>query len=396
MDYANAELVFAPGRGPTTMQSLRVRYAPLCVSTTCGDGSPQTGEQCDDGNMIDTDACPTTCFNAICGDGYVLAMVEQCDDGNDIPGDGCNSSCTIEGCGNGVLEPPEACDDGPANSNTTPDACRTSCLRASCGDGVTDTGEQCDDGNASSSDACLPSCQSARCGDGFVQSGVEHCDDGNMVDTDDCSNACTWNVPGFAITRTAGMPLVTTSSGSTTLTFSSQDDGSVAVAIPFPFSFLGRPTPNVWVGTNGFVNFDAASTSYTNVSLPTPSTPNALIAWWWDDLRPFLAGATPVTQAYQQVLGTTPNRRLAITLLNVPRFSGGRELLNVQIRLHETTNLIEVHYGSLGTTGLPSSAFSASVGWEDWTGTRGENALPCGASCTIADWPADTIFTYTP
>ncbi|MEO7329133.1 MAG: hypothetical protein ABI193_11170, partial [Minicystis sp.] len=50
-------------------------------------------------------------------------------------------------CGDGKVGDKEACDDGDANSDTTPDACRSTCQKARCGDGVVDTGEACDDGN---------------------------------------------------------------------------------------------------------------------------------------------------------------------------------------------------------------------------------------------------------
>src|SRR5262245_22524726 len=35
----------------------------------CGDGMVDMGEECDDGNPDDTDACTNACLNAICGDG---------------------------------------------------------------------------------------------------------------------------------------------------------------------------------------------------------------------------------------------------------------------------------------------------------------------------------------
>ena len=93
----------------------------------CGDGVLDSGEQCDDGNDDDTDACLTSCVVATCGDGVVHAEVEECDDGN-------------------------------ANSDTTADACRTSCLIPACGDGVVDAGEECDDGNAATGDGCDLDC----------------------------------------------------------------------------------------------------------------------------------------------------------------------------------------------------------------------------------------------
>ncbi len=61
-------------------------------------------------------------------------------------------------CGDGVVADGEQCDDGEANSDTTPDACRTSCLSPWCGDGVTDGGEECDDGTAWGGDGCTPLC----------------------------------------------------------------------------------------------------------------------------------------------------------------------------------------------------------------------------------------------
>jgi cysteine-rich repeat protein len=61
-----------------------------CLKASCGDGITETGvEECDDGNNNETDACTPHCKKARCGDGIVETGVEECDDGNDVPGDGC-------------------------------------------------------------------------------------------------------------------------------------------------------------------------------------------------------------------------------------------------------------------------------------------------------------------
>ena len=62
------------------------------VPGECGDGVHNLGEECDDGNFDNTDACTEYCKDPACGDGYVQAG-ETCDDGNQVDGDGCNVDC---------------------------------------------------------------------------------------------------------------------------------------------------------------------------------------------------------------------------------------------------------------------------------------------------------------
>jgi cysteine-rich repeat protein len=167
----------------------------------CGDGIVQSenSEQCDDGNLIDTDECTAECRKARCGDGIAQAEVEECDDGNGDDDDGCRKDCLIQVCGDGIHQITEECDDGNQDQS---DACRTECLLSVCGDGHLWSGvEQCDDGNESDGDACLSSCQIAVCGDGATQIGVEECDDGNLVDSDTCRINCMASRCGDGIVR---------------------------------------------------------------------------------------------------------------------------------------------------------------------------------------------------
>ncbi len=400
VDYAGGRVVFPPARTPLAAASISVRYrAPCRRSATCPNGRPDADEQCDDGNTSDTDACPTTCSTAICGDGFVRATVEQCDDGNTIPDDGCDSACVIEGCGNGVIEPPEACDDGPRNSDTRVDACRTDCRRARCGDGVTDTGETCDDGNTNVHDACTNTCAAARCGDGLVQWGVEACDDGNQIDTDFCNRSCQWTAAGFTITASAGRPLVP-ADGQDTLSFAGSDDeGVAALNIGFPFSFLGTPATAVYISTNGWLSFVPNSNAVGNNSrVPNASAPNAFVAWWWDNLDLTQSSVPETTIASTRLDGASPNRVRTLSFVNVAAFGAGTSyyLLTAELRLYEGSNRIEIHYGRVQTIGATPNDFSATVGWEDLLGTNGVNLLDCGSSCRVANWPTDTVFTLSP
>ncbi|MEQ8977082.1 MAG: choice-of-anchor D domain-containing protein, partial [Deltaproteobacteria bacterium] len=398
VDYTTGQVVFAPGRAPATTATVEIDYTGVCVPSTCGDGTPDAAEECDDGNATNTDACIDTCYAASCGDGFVQAGVEFCDDGNTIVGDGCNFICGIEECGNGILEPPETCDLGTGNSDTAPDTCRTTCAAPSCGDAVVDTGEPCDDGNGSNTDACLVGCVAATCGDGFVQQGVEDCDDQNN-DPNDLCDQCQYTFGTFTITSTPGIALVP-QQGGTPLQFAPNlDDGLANVTIGFPFEYLGVPVTEVAVGTNGFLTFEISGTAAGNDPIPDTDTPNALIAWWWDDLDLRLP-LTPAAVTETSLIGTAPNRVRVFTFLNVPRYRGNFAnpargvLLNAEVRFYEGTNVIEVHYGQLGLSGTLNN-FGATVGYEVQGGVFGEDPLGCSPNCNRQQWPDDTLFTYT-
>jgi cysteine-rich repeat protein len=60
-------------------------------------GKLNRGENCDDGNDNNEEACTTECQRARCGDKFTqLINGETCGDGNNIAGDGCSSICLNE------------------------------------------------------------------------------------------------------------------------------------------------------------------------------------------------------------------------------------------------------------------------------------------------------------
>jgi len=85
----------------------------------------------------------------LCGNGFV-DLGEECDDGNGNDCDACHTDCTANtGCGDFHICPPEQCDDGPHNTDTC-----NKCSLGSCGDGIVQPGEECDDGNDVPNDGC--------------------------------------------------------------------------------------------------------------------------------------------------------------------------------------------------------------------------------------------------
>src|SRR6185503_14848592 len=125
------------------------------VETGCGNGVPDAGEACDDGDFTSGDGCDSNCTPTACGNG-IRTGAEQCDDGNLTSGDGCDANCTVTRCQNGIVTAGEACDDG---NGTNGDGCDANCSVSACGNGIVGPPETCDDGNTVGGDCCSASCQ---------------------------------------------------------------------------------------------------------------------------------------------------------------------------------------------------------------------------------------------
>lgn len=97
---------------------------------SCGNGQIEGDEECDDGNVDNTDSCLSTCLDASCGDGFVHERVEECDDGNQSNTDDCTVACAPSSCGDGFVQGAEECDDGNATSY---DGCEDDCTETSAG-----------------------------------------------------------------------------------------------------------------------------------------------------------------------------------------------------------------------------------------------------------------------
>jgi cysteine-rich repeat protein len=95
----------------------------VCADVTCGNGTLQANEECDDGNLVSGDTCQSNC--TVCGNGVVNANFgEECDDGNTNPADACTNLCRFPVCGDGVVHAGELCDDG---NKVAGDGCENDC-----------------------------------------------------------------------------------------------------------------------------------------------------------------------------------------------------------------------------------------------------------------------------
>ena len=111
----------------------------LCFEETCGDNIVQAclNEECDDGvdNANAPNKCRTNCKNPTCPDGItdVISNGEDCDDGNTNDADACPNTCAF--CGNNDKAQTEEC-DGTDNAACPGGA---GCLDCECVDGICPT-----------------------------------------------------------------------------------------------------------------------------------------------------------------------------------------------------------------------------------------------------------------
>jgi MYXO-CTERM domain-containing protein len=147
------------------------------------------------------------------------------------------------------------------------------------------------------------------------------------------------------------------------------------VPIGFDFEFYGRTYTRLGISSNGFVTFDSSTLDAgccSGQELPDPSPPNAVIALWWEDLNPPQGG-----NIYFQTLGSAPARRFIVEYAGVPHCCASLTPVQVQLKLFEGSNDIELHFLDAASDGGLHTA-----GIEDLDGLIGQNYAHGPASVT--------------
>ncbi len=165
------------------------------------------------------------------------------------------------------------------------------------------------------------------------------------------------------------------------------DDSEMAATLPFAFRYFGVLLPAgspINVTTNGWIGMDGMTGHTLSGSVPSPSTPNAVIAPHWSD---DYTGPTGICIA---TMGTAPNRTWVVAWPHSYYCCSPGPDLNYEVILHETTGVIDFAYDVM------SMARDATMGIEDQTGAVGLNACPGGASTCTPTTGQRVRFTPTP
>jgi hypothetical protein len=133
-----------------------------------------------------------------------------------------------------------------------------------------------------------------------------------------------------------------------------------AVPIGFPFKFYENTYSTVYVSLNGYLAFDAGSGCYWHGQVPSPATPNNIIAPYWGHFTN-VAGHVRYLQG-----GSLPNRYLVIEWYQMTD-QHGAATYTFEVILHENGDIV-FQYQTMNYSGGWSCA---GTGIEDSTGTDG-------------------------
>jgi hypothetical protein len=126
------------------------------------------------------------------------------------------------------------------------------------------------------------------------------------------------------------------------------DNQTTAITLPFTFVYNGLNQTQVRIASNGFLSFGSTAPGTGNYAPISATTGYAgAVSAYGRDL---IANGGIVEYT---TIGLSPNRTFVVQWNNAQRYSGGAvagDVWNFQIRLNETTNTIQIIYGTCTAT----------------------------------------------
>ncbi len=223
-------------------------------------------------------------------------------------------------------------------------------------------------------------------------------------------------IPASSYSHTAAAGTFTDITGTAGLTvlpnaFLGDDVTSAALPIGFTFSYCGSNYTQVVACTNGWLSFNAAvtATAFGNAlgnltGTGAASNVKPALMPLWDDHR---ATADSAAAAAYVTTGTAPNRVFIFQWKNWQWYRLGAVNISFQVKLYESTNVIEYSYRQEANAGTPGGAGGATIGIADGAATpayltlNNATATPTASATTfttdISTRPASgQIYRFTP
>lgn len=175
------------------------------------------------------------------------------------------------------------------------------------------------------------------------------------------------NSPGYRV-ETVGTRSCSTLPGGSVVINDGDDVVSMVRTLPFSFRYFGAAFTRLAVYSNGFFTFLpdggsawSAGTSWRNHSITFSGQPAGAVAPFWDDLVATSGGSSEV---HQWVDGAMPSRVAHVYWEGVSFYWDSGTNVSFEVKLFETSNVIEFAYCGENRNNAFSRGGSATVGLE--------------------------------
>lgn len=172
-----------------------------------------------------------------------------------------------------------------------------------------------------------------------------------------CSSAKSQTISQYQFSASTGQSLTDMSSATSLLGTYVDDGASSVTSIGFTFKLAGTDYTQFSVSSNGAMGLGSTTvtTTYSGPpSLASTYTTPIITAFWRDQYTPLDGGV------YYLLSGSSPNRVLTVEWRVNQCCVSSAYQVKFQVRLYETTNVIEFVYGSGSST--YSTSYNGSVG----------------------------------
>jgi hypothetical protein len=167
------------------------------------------------------------------------------------------------------------------------------------------------------------------------------------------------------------------------------DDVCPAATIPlgFTFNFCGINYTTIRAASNGYMTFSTAGASTLSNSAGNLNIIKPALMWLWDDLD----GGGNIGAASYTTTGVAPNRIFTMEFKNWQwNWSSNVATISGQVKLYETTNIIEYIYRQEAAAGNPGGSGGATIGIADGSAVATYLSLNNGTATPVA---SSTAFT---
>jgi hypothetical protein len=177
----------------------------------------------------------------------------------------------------------------------------------------------------------------------------------------------------------------------TSLTATADDDISASFPIGFNFVYDGVTYTSLRASSNGLLTFNATGNGGAgNVMNTATTTFRPSLAPLWDDLQ-CSSGVT------YQLSGVAPNQVLTVQWLSMEwNWSSSANVISFQVKLYESTNVIDFVYRSEAAAGNPGGSGGASIGLMGTLATDFLSLLNTSAAPTVSTTAANNAISTKP